>query len=147
VIVDELDVQFGILLPISWLGQIDEHHATHRIMKRTLDLSLLEARAYYMHSVFHDWPEDKCREILRCIIPSIKKGSSKILIDENVIPDRNAHWLITSLDIVISICASGERTESIWRQHLESVSLKVVGIWTYRRGTESLIEAELAYIP
>lgn len=97
-----------------------------------------------MHSVLHDWPEEKCQEILRGIVPCMKKGYSKILINENVIPDRNAHWLITSLDIVMmSVVASCERTESVWRRLLESVGLKVVRIWTYEQGSESLIEAEL----
>lgn len=36
-----------------------------------------------------------------------------------------------------------ERTETQWRGLLESVGLKVVKMWTYEQGTESLIEAEL----
>lgn len=97
-----------------------------------------------MHSVLHDWPEEKCQEILRGIIPSMKKGYSKILINENVIPDMDAHWLTTSLDIVMmSVVASCERTEGSWRRLLSSVGLTVVKIWTYEKGSESLIEAEL----
>lgn len=73
------------------------------------------------------------------------KGYSKILINENIIPDKDAHWLITSIDLVMmSVCASGERTESTWRSLLTSVGLRVVKIWTYEEGAESLIEAELA---
>jgi hypothetical protein len=40
--------------------------------------------------------------------------------------------------------AATERTESAWRVMLESVGLRVVRVWTYEIGTESLIECELA---
>lgn len=40
------------------------------------------------------------------------RGYSKILINENVVPDRDAHWLTTSLDMVMmSVFAATERTE------------------------------------
>ncbi|KAH8812941.1 S-adenosyl-L-methionine-dependent methyltransferase [Xylogone sp. PMI_703] len=103
------------------------------------------AQFYYLHSVLHDWPDEKCREILRNIIPSMTRGYSKILINENVIPDRNAHWKSTGLDLVMmSAFSSTERTEAAWRELLASVGLSVIHIWTYEEGTESLIEAELS---
>lgn len=37
-----------------------------------------------------------------------------------------------------------ERTEQNWRALLQSAGFKIVEIWTYEPGTESLIEAELA---
>ena len=108
------------------------------------NFSLSGARAYYMHSVLHDWPDDRCRDILLNIIPSMTKGYSKILINENVIPDKDAHWMSTALDwFMMVFFSSCERTEKSWRELLTSVGLKVVKIWTYEPGTESLIEAEL----
>ena len=39
-------------------------------------------------------------------------GYSSLLINENVVPDKDAHWLTTSLDMVmISVFAATERTE------------------------------------
>ncbi|KAJ5095481.1 o-methyltransferase [Penicillium alfredii] len=102
------------------------------------------ARAYYMHSVLHDWPDDDCRKILSNITPAMKPGYSKILINENVIPETNAHWETTSLDFVMMTVNSTERTARDWKVLVESVGLKIVKIWTVRRGVESLIECELA---
>lgn len=75
----------------------------------------------------------------------MKKGYSKILINENAIPELNASWEQTGLDLLVMAClSSGERTEQQWRRLLESVGLRVVNVWTYEKGSESLIEAELA---
>ena len=107
-------------------------------------LMLLGARAYYMHSCLHDWPDSKAHEILTSLKPGLIKGYSKLLINENVIPDRSAHWLSTALDMVMMAnFSASERTEQNWRALLESAGFKIVKIWTYEPGTESLIEAEL----
>ncbi|PYH84606.1 o-methyltransferase [Aspergillus uvarum CBS 121591] len=103
------------------------------------------ARAYYMHSILHDWTDDNCRRILQNLVPAMRKSHSKLLINENVIPGTNAYWETTSLDIIMMAdFASTERTESQWRALVESVDgLRVVKIWTARRGVESLIECEV----
>ncbi|CRG86000.1 Demethylsterigmatocystin 6-O-methyltransferase [Talaromyces islandicus] len=103
------------------------------------------ARAYFMHSVLHDWPDNKCQEILTNLAQAMKPGYSKILINENVIPDTDADWQTTSLDIIMmTIFASQERTERQWHALVESAGLKIVDIFTAEKGVESLIECELA---
>ncbi|GKZ49885.1 hypothetical protein AbraIFM66951_002594 [Aspergillus brasiliensis] len=103
------------------------------------------ARAYYMHSVLHDWTDDDCRRILAKVVPAMKRGHSKLLLNENVIPSTNAYWETTSLDIIMMAdFASTERTEKQWQTLVESAGLKITKIWTVRRGVESLIECELA---
>ncbi|CAF9930697.1 hypothetical protein IMSHALPRED_008255 [Imshaugia aleurites] len=105
---------------------------------------VLGARAYYMHSCLHDWPDSKAHEILTSLKPGLTKGYSKLLINENVIPDRGAHWVSTALDMVMMANFSAcERTEQDWRALLESAGFKIVKIWTFEPGTESLIEAEV----
>ncbi|ESZ92256.1 o-methyltransferase [Sclerotinia borealis F-4128] len=102
------------------------------------------ARGYYLHSVLHDWPDDSCRMILRNIIEAMEPGYSKILINENVIPDVGASWKATALDLyMMSLASSAERTEKQWRDLLASAGLRVTGIWNDDPGTESLIEAVL----
>jgi hypothetical protein len=44
----------------------------------------------------------------------------------------------------VFMMANFAATESAWRVMLESVGLRVVRVWTYEIGTESLIECELA---
>jgi hypothetical protein len=88
-----------------------------------------------MHSVLHDWTDADCRRILSNLVPAMKRGYSKILINENVIPSTNAYWETTSLDIIMMAdFASQERTETQWRALVESVGLRIVKIWTVRRG-------------
>ncbi|OJJ78945.1 uncharacterized protein ASPGLDRAFT_70426 [Aspergillus glaucus CBS 516.65] len=105
-----------------------------------------DARAYYMHSVLHDWPDDMCRKILANLTPALRSGYSKVLINENVIPDKGAYWETTSLDLIMMAIGSGERTERHWHKLLESAGLKIMNIWTApaQKGVESLIECELA---
>ena len=105
---------------------------------------LTGARVYFMHSVLHDWPDADCRRILQHIAAAMKVGYSKLLINENVIPDMGASWQVTSLDwIMMGLAASRERTEAQWRELLQSAGLTVVGIWTKEAHVESLIEAVL----
>ncbi|KAE8557008.1 hypothetical protein EYB25_001714 [Talaromyces marneffei] len=104
------------------------------------------ARAYYMHSILHNWPDNKCKEILTNLAQAMKPGYSKVLINENVIPDMNADWQTTSLDfIMMTLFASQERTARQWQALVESAGLKIVNIITAEKGVESLIECELAW--
>lgn len=98
-----------------------------------------------MHSILHDWPDSKAKDILTSLKPSMTKGYSKLLINEIVIPDEGAHWTSTALDMVMMSCFSAcERTERDWRALLESVGFRITKVWIYEPGTESLIEAEVA---
>ena len=74
----------------------------------------------------------------------MQPGFSKLLINENVVPDVGAAWSITSMDwLMMALGAVRERTEKQWKDLLEQAGLKVTGIWTYEQGSESLIEAEI----
>ena len=73
----------------------------------------------------------------------MRPGYSKLLINEYVVPDIGATWPITSMDwLMLALGAVKERTKKQWTTLLGQAGLKVVGIWTYEPGTESLIEAE-----
>ncbi|KDN67897.1 putative O-methyltransferase [Colletotrichum sublineola] len=103
------------------------------------------ARAYYLHSVLHDWTDEVCRSILSHITAAMKPGYSKLLVNENVLPPTGANWQATALDIMMmTLNSSRERTEGQWRNLLESAGLKIVKIWAKGDGVESLIECELA---
>jgi len=98
-----------------------------------------------MHRVLHDWPDSQCRAILAPPKDAIARGYSKLLINENVIPNRGAKAGSTGLDLLMmSIQCGSERTETDWKVLLESVGFKITKIWLVEEGSESLIEAELA---
>lgn len=76
----------------------------------------------------------------------MKKGYSKILINDYIVPDQGAHWQQTSLDwqLMVSMGAR-HRTEQEMRKMLAGVEeFKIAGIWRTPTGIDSLIELELA---
>ena len=85
-----------------------------------------------------------CVKILQNIVPAMSPVYSKLLINEYVVPDVGATWPITSMDLLmLALATVKERTKKQWTALLgQSGLIKVVGIWTYEQGTESLIEAE-----
>ncbi|KAL4795782.1 S-adenosyl-L-methionine-dependent methyltransferase [Aspergillus venezuelensis] len=128
------------------VAQVKDLHPSLEVMGHDFfqEQPIKGARAYYMHSVLHDWPNNHCEKILANIVAAMKPGYSKLLVNENVIPDTGAYWETTSLDLIMMQIGSGERTERQWHALLEGAGLKIVKIWTAQRGVESLIECELA---
>ncbi|OLN83353.1 Demethylsterigmatocystin 6-O-methyltransferase 3 [Colletotrichum chlorophyti] len=105
------------------------------------------ARAYYMHSVLHDWPDEKSEEILARTTAAMKPGYSKLLVNENCIPDTGADWQNTGQDIMmLTLVSSKERTRVEWQSLLEKAGLVITGIYGGGNGIESLIECELAQV-
>ncbi|KAI9703066.1 MAG: hypothetical protein M1820_005938 [Bogoriella megaspora] len=102
------------------------------------------ARAYYLHSVLHDWGDDDCVKILEQLKPSLKPGYSKLLINEIIVPRQNPTWPVTSMDqLVFALGAMRERTEVQWENIVLRAGYRIVKIYSYAMGSESLIEAEL----
>jgi hypothetical protein len=105
----------------------------------------LEARAYMLQHILHDFSsDDACRLILKNIVPAMKRGYSKLLIKELLIPDWNAPWSLTALDVNVMQSLSGqERTEAQFRNLLESAGLKIEGMWRHENAIDVVIETSL----
>ncbi|KAJ9614054.1 hypothetical protein H2200_002190 [Cladophialophora chaetospira] len=103
-----------------------------------------DARAYYFRSIFHDWDDFNCRKILENLKPAMKRGFSKLLINDWVLPDQGAPLYPCMLDInMMAAFSSMERTEAQWTSLLDSVGFRIVKFWTVP-GNEGCIEAVLA---
>ncbi|KAL9043528.1 MAG: hypothetical protein Q9214_003288 [Letrouitia sp. 1 TL-2023] len=103
---------------------------------------VLGAKCYYLRAVLHDWPDRACREILRNTIPAMRKGYSKLLLHEAVLPDINVPAYGAFLDISMMALETGaERTSKQWHDLLGSVGLRIEKIWSADGGLESIIEA------
>ncbi|OKO99642.1 Demethylsterigmatocystin 6-O-methyltransferase [Penicillium subrubescens] len=48
------------------------------------------SRAYFMHAVLHDWPDDKARLLLENTKDAMVKGYSKLLVYDIVLPPTGA---------------------------------------------------------
>lgn len=126
---------------------IDAIQSLHPKIERTkydffTEQPVKAARAYYLHSILHDWPDQVCKTILKQVAGAMEPGYSKLLIHENIVPSKGAEWEATALDIIMAtLLSSKERTEEEWYALLEApeLGLKISGIWKVS-GAESLIE-------
>ena len=71
-------------------------------------------------------------------------GYSKLLIHEHVVPPMDQDAEQTALDLIMMTgFASKERSLEQWSSILEkSCGLKIVKVWTFLNGIESVIEVE-----
>jgi len=89
------------------------------------------AKAYYMRNIMHDWPDDKCADILTRLREACA-DDSMLLIDEMVLPDTGASWKQAQKDIqMMAGLAAMERSESQWRDVLARAGLKIRQVCTY----------------
>lgn len=103
------------------------------------------ARAYYLHHILHDWPDDKCEVIVSHIRRAMTPGYSRLLVNEHVIPSVGANWEVTYLDLyMMTLFGARERSEDDWRSLLEGrCGLRICGIYNPGNGVEGIIECEV----
>jgi demethylsterigmatocystin 6-O-methyltransferase len=93
------------------------------------------AKVYYMRNILHDYPDQKCLELLKSTIAAMGPDSV-LLIDEMIIPNKGAHPHATEQDMVmLSTLASMERTLKQWDALLAAAGLKALQRSTYLEAT------------
>jgi hypothetical protein len=86
-----------------------------------------------------------CADILGKTVQAMKKGYSKLLLNEFILPNEGCPLFPAGFDLQTMVMhAAQERTESQWRHLLSSVGLQVAKFWIPPGGGEGIIEAELA---
>jgi hypothetical protein len=70
-------------------------------------------------------------------------GFSKLLIQENVLPNRGCPKRGALGDIAMMQHTGMERNEDQWRHLLSSVGFEILRIWRAELGTTAIIEADL----
>ena len=106
------------------------------------------AHAYYLHSVLHDWPDDKAIDILKALRPALLQKTvdgkmPKLLLNENVIPSKGAKSQPSSLDLMMcAFHAASERSENQWKDLVEKAGYKVTDIVVNEAFDEGIVEAE-----
>ncbi|KAF2136816.1 uncharacterized protein K452DRAFT_279374 [Aplosporella prunicola CBS 121167] len=101
------------------------------------------ARAYYFRRIFHDWPDNESRIILKHIVEAMTPGVSRLLLAEMVVPNKGADALAAWMDQCMLSFGGTERTERDWRSLLDSVGLELVKVWPAQGTTMSIVEARL----
>ena len=110
-----------------------------------LDSPAPGARAYFIHQVLHDWPDQTCRTILKHIKPALAvNNNSRIFINEIVVPAKGASRETTSYDLVLmALLSAGERTQAQWRGLVEGAGLQIVNTWSNPAIAGSVLEVAL----
>ncbi|KAK2616016.1 hypothetical protein N8I77_002735 [Diaporthe amygdali] len=98
------------------------------------------ASAYYLRTVLHDYPDQKCLTILENVVAAMGPNSF-ILIDDIIVPDTGAHPRTTEMDyIMMTTLAAMERTRKQWDDLLSAAGLEVVQRVTYLEDTAESIQ-------
>ena len=100
------------------------------------------ARAYLFRHVLLDWSDSDCRKILRNTMGALRKGHSRILIAESILPKMNPPPFQAMMDVAMIRFEGRGRKERQWRELFASVGLEVVKIWP-GRGYDSIMELGL----
>lgn len=102
------------------------------------------AKVYYLKMCLHDWPDAECSKILANLRPAMIPGYSRIILDEIIIPDENAGWFETSVDLLMmEVHSAQERREKEWKSLVNEVpGLRVKQIWDLEGAVDKVIEIE-----
>ena len=96
-----------------------------------------------MHTVLHDWPDDKALQILKHLAEAMEPGYSSVLLHESVISAFRADPRVCTSDLTMMMSFSAaERTEVMWKGLIESAGLKLVKTWAQPTSPESILELE-----
>ena len=102
------------------------------------------ARAYYLHSIIHDYDDSHALKILQHLKDAMLPGYSKLLIHDVLIPPREASRRDTSVDVHMMAKLGGrERTEDMLLGLVKRLGFHVRKIWRSDCSEKSILEAEL----
>lgn len=84
------------------------------------------AKAYYLRGILHDWPDRACLSILKNTAAVMRRGYSKLLLDEMVLPDTNVPPKGAFLDLSMMALETGaERSSKQWHDLLACAGLRI----------------------
>jgi fumagillin biosynthesis methyltransferase len=87
----------------------------------------LGARGYFFHAVFHAWPDTKALDILQQIVPAMKRGYSKLIIGDIVLPEQRPSYIQATIDVqMMCLIAAHERTSAMWESLLTRAGFRII---------------------
>jgi hypothetical protein len=109
----------------------------------TETLTVTGARVYFFHFIFHDWSDEACLKILANTVPAMRKGYSKLLLNEFILPDKGSPLFPAGMDLnMMAMHAGQERTQNQWQGLLAKAGLEAK-FWYSDGDGEAVVEAEL----
>ncbi len=99
---------------------------------------------YFLKSIFHDWPDKACLQILSNIVQAMRGHThSKLLICEIVLPDQYPEPMTVIRDINMLLIGGQERNLFQWNALLTSAGFKILKVHGVGGENSSIIEAVL----
>ncbi|KAF5241629.1 hypothetical protein FAUST_3703 [Fusarium austroamericanum] len=143
------DLPAGALILQDLPEIIQKVHVDRKIKAQVHDFfkpqPAIRSRVYFMHAVFHDWPDAEATQILHHTKNAMTKGYSKLFIYDIVLPPKGASISQATMDVqMMSLLSSSERTKSQWENLLHGAGFHIVKFWSDPQQYEMLIEAEIA---
>ena len=87
------------------------------------------ARAYYLRTVLHDWPDKQALQILARVREAMA-SDSLLLINETLLPESNAALSSAQADLTMMVSfASLERTQKQFEALLNEAGFELVKVW------------------
>ncbi|KAL2067757.1 hypothetical protein VTL71DRAFT_15853 [Oculimacula yallundae] len=104
----------------------------------------IKSSNYFLKSILHDWPDTSCLQILANLAPAMRNSpSSRLLICELVLPDRNPTIGHVLRDMNMLVIAGKERNKLQWQKLLKEAGYKILGYYGLESANSSIIEAVL----
>ncbi|KAJ5778037.1 hypothetical protein N7520_001283 [Penicillium odoratum] len=149
VLVAHPDLPAGALVLQDLPEIIAKAKVNERITAMTHDVFLPQpvkgSRAYFMHAVLHDWPDEKAKHLLGNTRDAMVKGYSKLFIYDIVLPPKGASISQTTMDVqMLALLSAAERTEGDWKKLLAESGFRICKFWPDPQQYEMVIEAEVA---
>jgi len=96
---------------------------------------------YFFKSIFHDWPDKACLQILQNLAPAMRgHPNSRLLICDLVIPDQNPDAGQLLRDMNMLLIGGKERSITQWRTLLGEVHFQINQIYGSEKPDSSIIE-------
>jgi hypothetical protein len=95
------------------------------------------AKAYYLRTVLHDWPDKQARQILTRVREAMAQDSI-LLINETMLPESNVALSSAQADLTMMVSfASLERTKEQFETLLNDAGFELVKVWMPKGFEES----------
>ena len=126
----------------------DIHELDRRIERIPYDFftaqPVRDANVYFLANIFHNWSDKNSSRILANIVAAMKRGYSKLLISDHILPEQNCPLHSFGRDIaMMSLHGGVERSENQWKALLEPAGLEIIKFYYLGEKGEGLIEAKL----
>lgn len=92
--------------------------------------SIQGAKFYHLREVLHDWSAEECVAILQNLASAMSQ-QSRVLIDEQVLPDIGATWQDAGADVSMMMIGGAERSLDEWQQLVHKAGLEILWVHPY----------------